>query len=95
MQNYQIFIVLLYLLIPSKIEMSSENSLIKAYNKRNVGNIFYEALNSEYKLEIFVICLTNIFVNYVGKDKYRKSKLSSREKVDSLGVNPEFQHCLA
>lgn len=78
-------IVLLYLVVPSKISMVSENSLIKAYNKlKNAGNIFYGSLDSEYKLKKFIIYLTEIFISYAGKDKYRKTKISSREKIYSL-----------
>lgn len=57
-------IVLLYLVIPSKIDMVSENSLIKAYNKlKNVSSVFYESLDSEYTLKKFIIYLTTIFIS--------------------------------
>lgn len=90
-------IVLLYLVIPLKIHMVLENSLIKAYNKlKYVGSVFYESLDSEYKLKKFIIYLTTIFISYAGKDKYRKTKFYSKEKLcflfNSLTANSEVQY---
>lgn len=78
-------IILLYLVIPSKIDLDSENSLIKAYNKlKNFGGLFYASLNSKYRLKKFIIYLTAVFISYAKKDKYRKTRFSSREKIYSL-----------
>lgn len=78
-------VILLYLIVPSKLNMISENSLIKAYNKlKNVGSLFYEALESEYRLRKFLVYLTEVFINYAGKDRNRKTKFSTRQKLCSF-----------